>query len=250
MGRFPWAEYVAFEFLFIIFFYPTRQHAYRVVILVPMIYLVAQLYLTQEVTDMITLQYTAAFTAVGHFAFMAYVLLAEGSFPDSWRRVRDEVHVKAEAGGLDKLPSNFPLMKKLSWMVDIAWSMRMIGWVQEPRNGIPPRPSPPRRTFLQKTFLKFIMNAIIADVTAAILDHLLHYPTDNPKTYLAAVPPSHRLPYVLVWCTAEKASMSSVHNLMALICVGLGRSDPTLWPDFWGSWRDAYTVRKQWGYVL
>jgi len=246
MGRFPWTEYLIFEVLFVIFFYPTRRRAYRVAIIIPMIYLVAQLYLTQEVTDLVSLQYAAAFTAVGHFTFITYVLLAESSFPDNWRRVRDEVHVKADA---DKLPSNFPLAKKLWWMVDISWSMRMIGWVQEPRNGIPPRPPPSRRTFLLKTFLKLIMNAVIADITAAMLDHLLHYPIDNPPTYLAAVPPSRRLPHVLVWCMVERATMSSAHNLIALVCVGLGRSSPTLWPDIWGSWGDAYTVRRLWGYV-
>jgi len=249
MGRFPWAEYLVFEVLFVIFFYPTHQRAYRMVILVPMIYLVAQLYLTREVTDLIVFQYTAAFTAVGHFTYMAYIMLAEGSFPDHWRRVRDEVDVKADAGGLDKLPSNFPLTKKLWWMIDISWSMRMVGWVQEPRSGIPPRPPPSRRTFLQKTFLKFIMNVIVADLTNAALDYLLHYPTDNPKTYLAAVPPSHRIPHVLVWSITERASISLVHDAVALVCVGLGHSSPTLWPDIWGSWGDGYTVRRLWGYV-
>ena len=249
MGRFPWAEYLIFEVLFIIFFYPTRQHAYRVVVIIPMLYLVAQLYLTQEVTDFVSLQYAATFTAAGHFAFITYILFAEGSFPDHWRRVRDEVDPKAGPGGTDKLPSKFPFTKKLWWMIDISWSMRMIGWVQEPRHGNPPRPPPSRRTFLLKTFLKLIMNVVIADLTSSLLDHLLHYPIDNPKNYLAAVPLQHRVPYAVAWTLAERTSMAYTHNSVALLCVGLGHSSPTLWPDIWGSWGNAYTVRRQWGYV-
>ena len=40
-----------------------------------------------------------------------------------------------------------------------------------------------------------------------------------------------------------------VHNVAALVCVGLGYSSPALWPDIWGRWRDGYTVRKLWGYM-
>jgi len=38
--------------------------------------------------------------------------------------------------------------------------------------------------------------------------------------------------------------MSAMHNFMALVCVDLGCSSPTLWPDIWGRWGEAYTVRK------
>lgn len=61
-------------------------------------------------------------------------------------------------------------------MVDIAWSMQMIGWVQEPRNCMPPHSPPSRRAFLQKAFLKFLTNIIIADLAFSVLDHLLRDP--------------------------------------------------------------------------
>jgi len=253
MGRYPWAEVLLFEVLHIIVFYPTRQHAYRVVVLAAMAYVAAQICSTREVTERLTTTFFVGFGVTFRFIFTPYLLFTEGSFPDHWRRVRDEVHAKADPGGVDRQPSNFPFTKKLWWMLDIAYSVRMVGWVQEPRNCLPPRPPPSRRTFLRKTFLKLIMNFLITDLATSIMalnpafDNRAHDPTDGPETYLAAVPLMYRAPYVLTYATGVSISISGMHNALALVCVGFGHSSPTLWPDIWGRWGDAYTVRKLWG---
>ena len=252
MGQYPWAEVVLFEVLHVLVFYPTRLHTYRVVILAAMIYITAQIYRTPEVTDPLMVTYTVGCTIAFHLTFTAYVLFAGGSFPDHWRRVRDGVHVKADADGLDGLPSSFPLTKKLWWMVDIAYNPRMIGWVQEPRNSIPPHPPPSRQTFLWKTFLKLTVNTIIIDLMTSVLalspafDYRLHDPTDGPETYLTAVPLLRRIPYILSYGVMMRARVSVLHNIMVLVCVGSGYSSPSLWPDIWGRLEDAYTLRKLW----
>jgi len=256
MRRYPWAEVLVFEILYISILYPTPHHAYRVVLLAAAVYLAMQIYLNLEVTDQLATTHSVGCAIASKFMFMAYLLLAEGSFPDHWRRVRDEVNAKAGAGGSDKLPSNLSSAKKLWWMLDIAYSVRMIGWVQEPRDCMPPHPPPSRRTFLWKTLLKFIMNTVTADLMISTLaltpsfDHRLHDPADGSETYLAAVPFFRRIPYTLAWGIGTGASISAMHNALAFVCVGLGQSNPTLWPDLCGRWGDAYTVRKIWGYVL
>ena len=252
-----WYLWILLEVLHILVLYPTRQHAYRVVALAAMIYVTAQIYRTPDITRVSSVAFTYTLACVNtlQFVFTAYLLFAEGPFPDHWRRVRDEVHAKTDPSGLDKLPSNFPLTRKFWWMLDLAYSPRMVGWVQEPRNVIPSYPPPSRRTFLWKTFLKFIINVIIADFTTSVFastpafDNRLHDPTDGPETYLAAVPLLRRVPYVLAFGIGTGASMSAGHNALALVCVGLGHSSPTVWPDIWGPWGEAYTVRKLWGYV-
>ena len=254
MGWYLWAV-ILLEILHIIVLYPTRRHAYRVAVLAVMIYVTAQIYQMPDPTGSVALTYTVGCTIPLHFIFTAYLLFTEGSFPDHWRRVRDEVNVKADAGGLDKLPSNLPLTKRFWWMVDIAYSVRMIGWVQEPQNCMPPHPPPSRQTFLWKILLKLAINVVIADFTSSVFalnpafDYRLHDPTDGPETYLAAVPFFRRAPYILSFGIGAGASMGVMHNVLALVCVGLGHSSPTLWPDIWGRWREAYTVRKLWGYV-
>ncbi|KAF9650495.1 hypothetical protein BDM02DRAFT_1382275 [Thelephora ganbajun] len=253
MGRYPWVETLLFEVLHIIILYPTHQNAYRVVVLAAMVYLAAQIFLTPEVTDPLVVTYGVGGKIAFHFAFTAYLLFAEGTFPNHWRRVRDEAHANADASGLDNLPSNFPLTKKFWWMVDIAYSIRMVGWVQEPRNSLPPHPPPSRPNFLWKTFLKFIYHFVTVEFTSFLFsgnpafDSRVHDPTDGPETYLAAVPLLRRVPYILAYGIIIRAAVSITHNIAALVCVGLGRSSPTLWPDMWGLWGDAYTVRKLWG---
>jgi len=251
MGRYPWAEVLLLEALHIAILYPTRQHAYRVAALAVAIYMSAQIYSTPEVTDPLTVTYTVGCTIAFRFVFMVYLLFVEGSFPDHWRRDRDEIHAKADGGD----PANFPLTKKLWWMIDIAYSVRMVGWIQEPKNGIPPHPPPSRRTFLRKTFLKLIMNIVAVDLTSSVFalspafDSRVHDPTDGPEAYLAAVPLFRRVPYIISFGIMVGTGLGVVHNVTALVCVGLCSSSPTLWPDIWGRWGDAYTVRKLWGYV-
>ena len=257
MGQFPWTKVLLFEALHITVFYPTRNRVYRVVVLAAKIYTASQIYLTQEVTNPVTGAYFVGITIALHFTFTTYVLCTEGTFPDRWRRVRDETRVEDDVGGSDNPPSNFPWTKKLWWMLDIAYSPRMVGWVQEPRDHLPPHPPPSRLTFLWKTSLRFVANTfLIPDLLTLVLggtpafDSRLHDPTDGPETYLAAVPFLLRVPYVLAYGVKAATFNSAPHNLAALVCVGLGRSSPTLWPNIWGRWRDAYTVRRLWGYVL
>ena len=257
MGEYPWKKVLLFEALHIAVFYPTRGRVYRVVVLAAKIYTAAQIYLTAEVTEPVTVTYLVGTSIATYFTFTAYLLCAEGAFPDHWRRVRDKVRVGDDQGGLDNPPSNFPLRKKLWWMLDIAHSPRMVGWVQEPQDHLPPHPPPSRRTFLWKTLLKFAINAfLVSDLVTLVLgqtpafDSRLHDPADGPETYLAAVPFLRRVPYILAYGVRAATFISIANNLAALVCVGLGRSSPTLWPDMWGRWRDAYTVRRLWGYVL
>ena len=256
MGQYPWAQVLLLEVLHLVILYPTRQwHTYRVAALAARIYVTAQIYLTPAAAYPPAVGYTVACLVAFRFMFMAYLLFVEGTFPDHWRRVRDEVHAKADGNGLDSQPSSFPSTKKLWWVVDIAHSVRMVGWVQEPQNGIPPHPPPSRRMFLRKTFLKLIVNTVIVDFATSVLalspafDHRAHDATDGPETYLAAVPLLRRVPYVLSYGMMMGTGTSVLHNAVALVCVGLGHSSATLWPDMWGRWGDAYTVRKLWGCV-
>jgi len=256
MGQYPWVEILLLEVLHAATLYPTRQHTYRVAIIAAVICVTARFYLILEVTVPLAVGYTAGCAIAFHFMFMTYILFAEGPFPDHWRRVRDEPHAKADASGLNTQPSNFPSVKKLWWTVDIAYSVRMVGWVQEPRDCLPSHPPPSRRMFLQKTSLKLIINVFIIDFTTSLFalnpafDHRVHDPTDGPETYLAAVPLLRRVPYVLSYGIMVRAGIVAAHNVVALVCVCLGQSSPTLWPDMWGHWGDAYTVRKLWGYVF
>ena len=253
MGRYLWPEIILFQVLHTLILYPTRRPLYRVVVFVVMVYLATQIFSKLDVTDQIVVGYGVGFQIGLHFGSIAYLLCAEGSFPDHWRRVRDEVHAKAD--GSSNLPSNFPLAKKLWWMIDISYNVRMVGWVQEPRDCLPPPPPPSRRKFILRTFLNLIICVALKDlITLAfaqnpVFDTRMHHPTNGPEAYLAAVPLLHRVPHILAVALSIANPFNTAHNVVALLCVGLGFSTPTLWPDLFGRWGDAYTLRKFWGYV-
>ena len=238
--------------------YPTRHPGYRVVVLTAMICVAAQICRTSSgTTEQITPIYLAGVMTAFHLTFTAYLLFAEGFFPNNWRRVRDGVLAEPDTGGSDNSPSNFPFMKKLWWMLDIAHSTRMIGWVQEPQKCFPGRPPPSRKAFLRETFLKLIVNIVIIDLSTSVSARCpafdSRFPHDSAyslNTILAVLPFLHHAPYVLAFGVMTAAWLSAVHNIAALAFVGLGHSSPTLWPDMWGHWGDAYTIRKLWGYVL
>ena len=255
MGRYPLTEIILFNILHIIVFYPTRYNAYRLVILSAMAYLAVKLYLSPETATPATAAYALGHPIGLHFGFTSYILWSEGSFPNHWRRVRDEIRDR-KPDGVDNLPSNFPIFKKFQWMLDIAHSTRMVGWVQEPRDCLPPPPPPSRLPFLGKTLLKFITNFVLLDLLTAafaqnpVFDPRVHDPTDGPETYLAAVPLLRRVPYALIFALWIAVWFKLVHNIAALVCVGTGYDSPTLWPNMWGNWGDAYTLRKLWGCVF
>ena len=255
MGRYPLAEILLLELLHTIVFYPTRHRGCRVIIVAAMVCVATQIYLKLDPADTsITSAYGVGQRIGLHFGFTAYYLWSEGSFPDHWRRVRDEVNAKAD--GSDTRPSNFPLTKKFWWMLDLAYSVRMVGWVQEPKDCLPAPPPPSRRTFIRKTFLKLIFNYALLDLLTLMMaknpafDSSIHDPTDGPETYFAAVPLLRRAPYVFGLGLWLAAALHLMHDILALVCISLGGSSPTLWPSVWGRWQDAFTIRKLWGYVF
>ena len=131
----------------------------------------------------------------------------------------------------------------------------MIGWVQEPRDRLLPPLPPLRRKFLRKAFLKLMVSTACQELLTLVLaqnpvsDPRMHNPTDGPETYLAALPLLHRVPYVLTIALLIATPFNIMYNIEALVCVGPGFTSPTLWPDLWGRWTDAYTLRKFLGYV-
>ena len=253
MGEYLWQQFALFELLHTIILYPTRQPLYRLVVLTAMLAVAVQLYRTMGVVEPLGMGYGVGFQIGLHFGFIAYVLCTEGSFPDHWRRVRDQV--RARADHTDDRPSNFSFTKKLGWMFDISHNVRMVGWVQEPRDSLPPPPPPSLRKFIRGAFIRLILSAALQDLLTIavsqnpVFDPRVHDPTDGPETYLAAVPLLRRIPYTLVVALLIITPFNISHNAEGLVLVGLGFWSPTLWPGLWGRWGDAYTLRKFWGYV-
>ena len=140
-------------------------------------------------------------------------------------------------------------------MIELAYNFHMVSWVQEPRNHLPPPPPPSRLTFVRNAFLRLIANIIVLDLVTLLFaqnsafDSRLYDPTNGPETYLATLPLLHRVPYAVGGAIKFAAGSSALRDILASVTVVLGARSPTFWPNIRGSWRDAYTVCRLWGYV-
>ena len=112
-----------------------------------------------------------------------------------------------------------------------------------------PHPSTSRRMFLQKPFLKLVINTIIVDFASSALAlsctrlhrWIRNLPCRGPTLAPCTIHP------VMRNCDGNQDERSAQ-------CLGFSvcrpRSlKPTLWPEIWGLRGDGYTLRKLWGCV-
>ena len=113
-------------------------------------------------------------------------------------------------------------------------------------------PPPSRRQSFWKAHLKLIKSSVVADIAIPLMalspafDNRVPDPTDGPETHLNAVQFLRRVPYVLLFGIRTKAGTGVMHHFTSSLFLSLGSSS-MFWPDSWGRWGDAYTVRKPWG---
>lgn len=55
--------------------------------------------------------------------------------------------------------------------------------------------------------------------------------------------------FMVPFAVLIRAVIVGVYSVMALSCVGLGISEPALWPPISGSLLDAWSIRRLWGYA-
>lgn len=70
--------------------------------------------------------------------------------------------------------------------------------------------------------------------------------TDVSFLHRAVVTTSFMIPFVIL----TRAVIVGVFTTMALVFVGLGVSEPALWPPISGSVLDAWSIRRLWGYFI
>lgn len=80
--------------------------------------------------------------------------------------------------------------------------------------------------------------------------HLSHVEYGPTATSFAALPFHQRCLTVYFFGAAGYATIYVQYTLLSIVCVMSGFSEPKRWPDLFGKWRDAYTIRRIWGYVF
>jgi len=149
--------------------------------------------------------------------------------------------------GQKKATSEMTFTERIVWSASLLATPRGIGWAHEPTAQIPPRPTVSRGKFIASQFLWIIFYCILFDFALLQLQRNPCFRTGGPS--LTAFGWWWRTTawfhVVTAYCT-----MSGLCAIQSIISVATGLSEPRDWPHLFGSLRNAYTLRKCWGYVL
>ena len=152
-----------------------------------------------------------------------------------------------------RLPGQQPISStgfwsRTKWGLQLWCNVRGVGWAHEPRSVIPPHPNLTRPQFLTSRFLRLATHMLMNDIAHAML---------RADPFVArGAPPSAQQPWLwrfwsvslivfTQWCT-----LSTMHTSFSIFFVASRLSTPDSWPDAFGKWSDAYTLRKFWGYSV
>lgn len=242
---FPWSLFFLLQVLHAAIGYPTLNNHVRKWILGPTTIGVTWFLWTQSASlPKVGLAYTIGSTIGNQLFNMASLVYVQPEGPNFWRRVKDG----------DRLPSSFGLGEKVEWTVDLVWGVRKVGWVQEPKGVLPPRPKfNSRISFVASrmgyAFLHFLVLDLLNTYTVGnpAFDSRVHLTTDGADAYMRSQPVWWRMVNVTVTGVIAICSIGIPFNLVPAISVGLGLYKPEDWLPIFGSFKEAYTVRAFWG---
>ena len=149
------------------------------------------------------------------------------------------------------LPETYPLWKRVWWAASLAWNPRMIGWSTQVVN-VPPPTTKSKLVFLGQGAVQMAKGALAVDLARTFVQlYPLYAQRGTP-----AFPTGLRGYAMDTLCMLARVVNAYGHTRIwhrgfAMVCVatGMGNGDPEMWPDLFGRWADAYTVRRFWGYV-
>ncbi|KAI6165132.1 hypothetical protein EDD17DRAFT_1754332 [Pisolithus thermaeus] len=147
----------------------------------------------------------------------------------------------------DKVPAyQLPFFQRCFWLFSMTSSPRGIGWSFRVKHGVVPvKPCHRTRLSFIASRLRWLFSHYF------LLEAALLYTRYNP-VYLSEASVTSQgyilqsLNVAAIPCQMY-ALITCVHSTLAVLAVATHFSEPQAWPQPFGRWRDAYTVRRLWG---
>ncbi|KZT01306.1 uncharacterized protein LAESUDRAFT_731292 [Laetiporus sulphureus 93-53] len=179
--------------------------------------------------------YSIGCTVMGH-TLTAFHLLCLSDPLNDFRHERDKIP-----------PSEMSYARRVHWAFCIIFNFRGVGWTYQVAN-VPPRSSEGKWTFVRQKLLTAFRWFLLVDFTQAYQRaHPLFSRQAADIFSLATQGYVQRCINIFVRLSSPVALIGLQYALLAAIVVALGISEPGDWPDMYGRWSDAYTVRRFWG---
>lgn len=146
--------------------------------------------------------------------------------------------------------ASFPsFWSRLAWSLRLLSSQRGVGWTHEPRELLPPRPyalNPSKKRFVATQVMLMGLWLLAWDAAATYVRHRPTFRAEGePETEAL-----RKYLYMLAWMTPAWAALSVNHGILSLVLVLCGFWDLRTWRPFFGSFAEAYTVRRFWRWVV
>ncbi|KIL63500.1 hypothetical protein M378DRAFT_79605 [Amanita muscaria Koide BX008] len=162
-----------------------------------------------------------------------------------------DVHKDLRMKGETASPATLPFFARLEWAIHLLNSPRYIGWAQEPSRALPPRWRERQRA---NSIKKFTLDQSIRLASYVVLFQLAaictprHQFGDGKDPFgipLTAL--GRRLMGIVLGVIPIVTLLDGVHRFISLILVLSRIWQPKDWVPLFGSWREAYTLRRFWG---
>jgi hypothetical protein len=177
-----------------------------------------------------------------HFAFLWCI--GDG---DGHKHVLDVVRHEDDVNN-KILPKDRGLFSRLYWSFCLVQATRSVGWSCQVKNILPARfNSRPR--FLFVSIARFLEYFLIIDAGTTYL-HLPKFVYGPEHTSIRALPFSELCFTVFVIGATGYAVINICYVAVSFVFVLIFATKPNQWPPLFGRWRDAYTLRRFWGYCL
>ncbi|KAF5567947.1 TRI7-trichothecene biosynthesis [Fusarium pseudoanthophilum] len=153
---------------------------------------------------------------------------------------------------------NGSFISHLTWAFAMQWNLRRIKTSRPARNTPPFSSTDPSYIPSRGRFLLTRVGVIVASIAYMAIIGLQPEPareslSSNKVRFFSRL--SDVRPYELLqraistvtWLSGIGTTSEICYNVIAVVLVGSGLSEPVMWPSWFGSFTEAYSVRRWWG---
>ncbi|KAF9067471.1 membrane bound O-acyl transferase family-domain-containing protein [Rhodocollybia butyracea] len=146
----------------------------------------------------------------------------------------------------EKPISERPWWQRIYWCVCAAMTARGVGWNYQV-SGVPSPSKLNRSMFLCCTAVRVLASYVLLDVLQFLIQNEPFFNDPQPNSSMR----SHNFPtqifYMILCFGLPYGALRFYYYIGAFIAIASGYSSQEEWPDLFGSWFDAYSVRTLWG---
>ncbi|KAI5988923.1 hypothetical protein EDC04DRAFT_2912304 [Pisolithus marmoratus] len=149
----------------------------------------------------------------------------------------------------DRVPAyRLPFIQRFLWLFKMACSPRGIGWSFMAENSVVPVDlcHRTRASFITSRLRWFFSHYLLLEAATLYTNYNPVFLSEASVTSQGFI--MQCLNVVAFPCQAY-AILTCIHCALAVVAVGANLSEPQAWPQPFGHWKNAYTIRKSWGKV-